>query len=213
MQYVKLNSLVFLAAVALAQAAEPGWTDLTTLKGWTRIPIPATAQLNPDNQWSYDAATRTIRCAGDKGHEMLRSDKEYSDFVLHVEWRFKKLDGNPQPRYNSGAFVRSSADGAYFVQAQVGPGPNVWLFGDYMVDGKKARVNLRETMTKEMTMPPGNWNTYELTAQGTNVSLAVNGVTIGTYENVPAAKGYIGLEAEGFDIEFRNVKLRPVNSR
>ena len=144
---------------------------------------------------------------------MLRSDKEYSDFVFHVEWRFKKLDGDPQPRYNSGVFVRSSEDGNYFVQAQVGAGPNVWLFGDFPVDGKKARVNLREKMTAEKTLPPGNWNTYEMTVQGSNVSFAVNGETIGTYENVPVATGYVGLEAEGFEIEFRNVKLKPASSR
>ncbi len=213
---MKCNSvLLFLAAVALTQAAEPGWQDLTPgiVKGWTRIPIPVSAQLSPVNQWSYDPSTKTIRCAGDKGHEMLRSETEYSDFVLHVEWRFRKVEGDPQPRYNSGVFVRSSANGEYFVQAQVGPGPNVWLFGDYMVNGKKARVNLRETMTAQKTLPPGNWNAYELTVKGGTVSLAVNGENIGEYTNIPVAKGYIGLEAEGFDIEFRNVKIKPVSTR
>ena len=38
--YVKLTSLAFLAAVAIAQAAEPGWTDLTTLKGWRGFRSP-----------------------------------------------------------------------------------------------------------------------------------------------------------------------------
>ncbi|MDZ4800393.1 MAG: DUF1080 domain-containing protein [Bryobacteraceae bacterium] len=211
---MKLNSLLFFAAVALVHAAEPGWIDLTTLKGWTRIPIPATAQLNPENQWSFDAATRTIRCSGDKGHEMLRSDKQYLGYDLHVEWRFKKLDGDPQPRYNSGIFVRSSADGEYFVQAQAGAGPAVWLFADYPKDGKKTRLNLKDKMTAEKTLPPGNWNTYDVGVHGGVVSLAVNGERIFAFQDVPQSPpgGYIGLEAEGFDIEFRNVRIKPSHS-
>jgi len=209
-------SLGLLAAAVLAQAAEskvnppPAWKDLTPtlMKSWTRIPIPSTATLNPDNQWHYDIATHTLICDGDRGHEMLRSDRQYGDFTLHVEWRFTPIPGNPQPRYNSGVFVRSSADGMYFVQGQVGPGPSVWLFADYLVDGKKVRVNLRETMTAQKTLPPGEWNTFEMTAQGTTVTLKENGDAIGTFDKVPVASGYIGLEAEGFRIEFRNVKIR-----
>lgn len=185
-----------------------GWTDLTTLKGWTRVPIPKTATLNAENQWKFDAKTKTIICEGDKGHEMLRSDATYKDFILHAEWRFKKIDANP--KYNSGVFVRTSKDGEYMTQGQVGPGPAVWLFMDYAgPDGKKARVNLRDQMKAERVRPPGEWNTYEMTAEGSKVALWVNGETIGFIEPVGLAEGHVGLEAEGFYIEFRNVKIKP----
>ena len=215
---LRLFSGLTLAAVLLygaesksaLETSPKGWTDLTTLKGWTRLPIPKTAALNPENQWKYDAKTRTLICEGDKGHEILRSDATYSDFIIHVEWRFKKIEGDPQPRYNSGVFVRTSADGDSMTQAQVGPGPNVWLFSDYPVDGAKKRVNLRDQMTAQRTRPPGEWNTYEVTAQGPKVSLWVNGETIGALEPVGLLSGHVGLEAEGFYIEFRNVKIKPL---
>jgi hypothetical protein len=71
-----------------------GWKDLTSLQGWTRVPIPATAQLNPQSQWRFDAKERVLICEGDKGHEMLRSEAQYSSqFVFHVEWRFKPIAG------------------------------------------------------------------------------------------------------------------------
>jgi hypothetical protein len=101
----QLCSFLFLG-LALSCAAESrsalgadpkGWTDLTQAKGWVRVPIPASAALNPDNQWNYDPATRILTCTGDKGHEMLRSDREYDDFVLHVEWRFRPL--GPEAKY------------------------------------------------------------------------------------------------------------------
>jgi hypothetical protein len=207
------SSLLVVAALLYAADSKSaletdasGWQDLTTLKGWTRVPIPKTASLSPEDQWKYDPQSRTISCEGDKGHEMLRSNTQYKDFVLHVEWRLKKIDGDP--RYNSGVFVRTSADGEYFTQAQVGRGPAVWLFADYLQDGKKQRVNLREQMTAQRVRPPGEWNTYEITANGPVVSLWVNGETIGQIDTVPFEQGYIGLEAEGFYIEFRNVKLK-----
>lgn len=207
----------FLLAAALLAAADSksaletnpeGWIDLTTLQGWTRVPIPKTATLSAENQWRLDAATSTLICEGDKGHEMLRSDVEYKDFIFHVEWRFKKLEGNP--RYNSGVFVRASEDGEFFTQAQVGAGPAVWLFADYLVDGKKQRVNLRDQMTAQRVRPPGEWNTYELTVKGPRVSLWVNGDTIGALEPAGLPSGHVGLEAEGFYIEFRNVKIQPL---
>jgi hypothetical protein len=212
-----LNGLILAAALTCAAESKSaletnskGWQDLTMLKGWTRLPLPITAKLNPENQWRYDAQTRTLICEGDKGHEILRSDAKYKDFVFHVEWRFKKVEGDPQPRYNSGVFVRTSEDGDFMTQAQVGPGPNVWLFADYPVDGKKQRVNLRDQMTAQRTRPPGEWNTFELTAQGPKVSLWVNGETIGAIEPVGLLDGHVGLEAEGFYIEFRNVKIKPL---
>ncbi len=191
---------------AAFQAGAGGWQDLTTLKGWTRVPIPKTAALNPEDQWKYDPRMKTIICEGDKGHEMLRSNTQYKDFVLHVEWRLKKTEG--EPRYNSGVFARASADGEYFTQAQVGKGPAVWLFADYPQGGKKHRVNLRDQMTAERVRPPGEWNVYEITAKGPVVSLWVNGATIGQIDNVPSEPGYIGLGAEGFYIEFRNVQVK-----
>jgi hypothetical protein len=192
------------------EAGSAGWTDLTAVEGWVRVPIPAAAALNPETQWRYDTTTKILTCTGDKGHEMLRSDREYQDFVLHVEWRFRPLEGSP--KYNSGVFVLSSADGVYMVQGQVGPGPNVWLFSDHPgADGGKTRTNLRDRMSAHNVRPPGEWNTYELTVKGRIVTLAVNGDTIGALDPAYTDKGYIGLEAEGFPIEFRNVRVRPLN--
>ena len=202
-------ALVCAAETKSALEADPkGWKDVTPAKGWVRVPIPATATLNPENQWRYDPKLKLLICTGDKGHEMLRSNAEYKDLIFHVEWRFARAEGKEQPRYNSGVFVRSSANGEYFVQAQMGGGPNVWLFADYPVDGKKQRNNLRDQMTAERTRPAGEWNIFELTVKGPTVSLWVNGETIGSIDKVPVDKGYIGVEAEGFYVEFGKMMVK-----
>ena len=80
---------ILFAAVLPAQSLAP--IELLpdpALQGWTRIPIPATAGVNPKLQWRVDTAQKALICAGDGGHEWLRYDKELGDFVLSVDWRF-----------------------------------------------------------------------------------------------------------------------------
>jgi len=74
-----------------------------------------------------------VAVRGDKvGHEWLRYTTEFADAVFHVEFRFTKLDG--EPAYNAGVFIRSSADGAIWHQAQATPAGG-FLFGSTLVNG------------------------------------------------------------------------------
>jgi hypothetical protein len=56
--------------------------------------------------------------------------------------------------------------------------------------------------------PAGEWNTYEVTAKGRTLSVWVNGGVTSEFTGCEVPKGYIGLEAEGWPIEFRNIKLK-----
>ncbi|MBE3131911.1 MAG: DUF1080 domain-containing protein, partial [Acidobacteria bacterium] len=127
-----LPSLLALSAVQApapsALISDPkGWVDLLadkTLQNWTRVPqgavgkLPAGLATDP-SPWKLDPSGDVLVCEGDKaGHEMFRFAEEQGDFVLHVEWRFTKLEGDPP--YNSGVYARTNADGAIWFQAQTG---------------------------------------------------------------------------------------------
>ena len=193
-----------------ALESEPaGWLDLLpdeSLKGWTRVPIPPDRALNPNTQWSVDTAQRFVVCEGNRGHEWLRYDRELADFIFHVEWRFTKLEGGKG--YNSGVFVRNSSDGLIWHQAQVGGGNGGYLFGDTRVDGLRQRINLRPQMKENRVKEAGEWNTYELRCEGRTITLFVNGGLTSQFTNCEVPKGYLGLEAEGYRIEFRTLKLK-----
>jgi hypothetical protein len=191
-----------------------GWTDLLAqagpgLKGWTRGPIPPTGQLNPRSQWSLDAATGHLICEGNLGHEWLRWDKEQGDFIYHVEWRFTPVPG--KPRYNSGIYARNSADARIWHQAQTGDGSGGYLFGDTEIDGQVKRINLSKQQKESRVKPAGEWNTFEITCKGKDVTLWVNGAVTNRWDACQVPRGYVGLEAEGYRIEFRNVKLKPMD--
>lgn len=204
---------------ALAALACPGadWIDLTPpdtppgkeVPGWTRIPIPPVGPVNSTPQWKVDAASKTILCTGQGGHEWLRYDREFGDFVLQAEWRFTPKPG--ETKYNSGIGVRLSRYGELWTQAQTGLAGG-WLFGVTLANGEMTRVNLREQMKENRVKPAGEWNLYEIRAEGDTVTLSVNGAVVNTWTGVALRKGYIGLEAEGFEIAFRNLRIQPLGN-
>jgi hypothetical protein len=218
-----LASLFAMVVATVVRADEPtpgalestpsGWTDMLAgagpgLSGWTRGPIPPDGKLSGVSQWSLDPRTGVLVCAGDGGHDWLRWDKELADCVFHVEWRFIPVaDGK---RYNSGVFARNSADGKIWHQAQTGDASGGFLFGNTLVGGVEKRVNLSKELKDKRVKPAGEWNTYEITCKGKDMTLWVNGAVTSEWHDLEVPKGYVGLEAEGWRIEFRNVKVKPL---
>ena len=200
-------ALLVTAAVLPAQSPAP--VDLlpdASLQGWTRIPIPATSGVNPKVQWRVDAAEKALICTGDGGHEWLRYDKELGDFVLNVDWRFTPR-APEEKKYNSGIGIRLSKLGEIWYQAQSGL-TGGYIFGANIVDGAIKGFNLSKTMKENRVKPAGEWNHYEIRAEGERISLSVNGAVVSEVENAGLRRGYIGFEGEGYEITFRNLKLQ-----
>jgi hypothetical protein len=191
-----------------------GWTDLLVkagpkLEGWTRGPLPAQAKLNPVSQWSLDSSIGSLVCQGNGGHEWLRWDKELRDFIYHVEWRFTQVPG--KKGYNSGIYARNSADARIYHQAQTGSGSGGYLFGNTESKGAPKRFNLSNQQAASRVKPAGEWNTFEITCRGPEMTLWVNGAVANRWPDCEVKSGHVGLEAEGWPIEFRNVKVKPLD--
>lgn len=200
---------LFAQEKSLLEREPAGWTNLmpsTDLKGWSHLPIPPTAGVDPRPQWSVDTAAGTLICSGKGGHEWLKYEKEYGDFVFHVEWRFTPLP-QADARYNSGIGVRLSPMGEIWHQAQTGPAGS-WLFGVDVADGKLARTNLREQMVENRVKPAGEWNVMEVYAEGDTLRIWLNGRFVSEWKGCTIRRGFLGLEAEGFEIAFRNMQIK-----
>lgn len=189
-------------------ASEPlGWVDLLpreSLRGWTRLTVPPGKVLDPINQWSLDKEHGTILCEGNHGHEWLRYDRELANFILHVEWRFEKREG--ASGYNSGIFIRNDHEGRVWHQAQVGA--TAYIFGQTLLKGELSSIMKTPPPAENPLHPVGEWNTYEIRCDGAQITLWVNGQAAGVFSAPEVLKGYWGLEAEGYRIEFRNIKLK-----
>jgi len=211
-------AIVSLLVIAMGAAAQPpsaleadpkGWKDIfpnASFKGWTRAVLPPTKALDPATQWKIDRAHRILICDGDRGHEWLRYHRELANFILHVEWRFTKVEG--AKGYNSGVILRTSPDSSVWHQAQIGAENDGFLFGGKFSNGQVQDLKFAPRPQENRLQPPGEWNTYEVRGEGPQLTLWVNGAVTSEDENPDLLKGYLGLEAEGFRIEFRNLKLK-----
>jgi len=75
-------------------------------------------------------------------------------------------------------------------------------------DEKLAKVNLSNQVKGKPVKPAGEWNTFEINCKGKDISVWVNGSTTCEWHDCQALRGYVGLEAEGYRIEFRKVMLK-----
>lgn len=181
-----------------------------------------------DDGGSGDAAAagrgdegRRLVCSGEGPHMWLRYDEPLGDFRAHVEWRFAPQE--PHYGYNSGVFVRNDAAADQFYQVETGATEQTagFLFTKEFVDGEKRPVygsvptddgpvpfHPRRPDLPECIAPPGEWNTYDVHVEGSRAELWTNGVHTSVFEGIENERGHFGLEAEGYRIEFRNVRIQ-----
>jgi len=195
-------ALLSVALPARAQSVNLFPTDAES--HWTRFSIPPTQPLDAKAQWHIDAARRTIVCDGNGAHEWLRFNQELGNFDFSVKWRFTPVPGTP--KYNSGVFFRNSADGAIWHQAQTKLDGG-YLFGLTPRNGTPTAFNLLKDMAENRVKPAGEWNLYRIRCTGGHCTLAVNGKVVNTVD-IEVMKGYVGLEAEGAQITFKDFKLK-----
>lgn len=198
-----------------AYEANPrGWVNLMPrpdLKGWTRVPVPPGAPLGKP-QWHVEKVGPMLICDGDGGHDMLLCDREFGDAIFHVEFRYTRIEG--KAGYNSGIYVRNSRDGSIWHQAQIGDASGGYLFGETpTADGQKRFFSLEKAVADGRVKPAGEWNTVEITARGPVLTLWVNGAVTCELRYCGNPKGLVGLEGEGYRIEFRNLKLKELTAR
>jgi hypothetical protein len=127
------------------------------------------------------------------GRPYLATEKEYADFEMRFEWRGLKA------KYNSGFYIRSGkAVGANQINLAHGSEGN--FLGK--LPGAKAVPTLQK--------PPGEWNEWRVLVQGEKVTFTCNDKLAWEATGLKPAKGYIGLQAEGAAMEFRNLRIREI---
>jgi hypothetical protein len=163
-------------------------------------------------------------CSG-KPIGVMRSEKQYENFILHIEWM------HVEPGGNSGTFVWSNAnppedtrlpDGVEVQMLEldwinlnkkdgVTP-PEAYVHGELFGVGGVVTVpdNPRGTRSKSVEnrcKGKGEWNIYDVVCVDGVIKLSVNGKFVNGISKSSHKKGYICLESEGAEIHFRNIKI------
>jgi hypothetical protein len=155
---------------------------------------------------------------------VIRSEKKYENFILHIEWKHMEAGGN------SGTFVWSKAepgenrlpDGVEvqmleldWVNLNMRNGekpPIAYVHGElFGVGGVKIIPDNprgeRSKSVENRCLGKGEWNTYEVVCVDGTVKLSVNGKFVNGISQSSQKSGYICLESEGAEIHFRNIKI------
>lgn len=178
------------------------------LTGWVAfVPEAVQAGITPESVWT--AGDGVLRCAGTpQGY--LRTERAFTNYVLRVQWRWPGEPGN------SGVLVRQVGPDRVWprsVEAQLhsGNAGDFWNIGEFVMTTDPARTNGRNTKkTHAAERPAGEWNEYEIIVNKGDVVLLVNGEEVNRATDVEEVAGHICLQSEGAPIEFRGIRLTPL---
>jgi hypothetical protein len=219
MKHLLLGSII-VASLSWTAAAQsvPRFEDLFNgkdLTGWVNV------NTAPD---TWKARDGVLLCSG-RPIGVMRSEKQYENFVLHIEWMHMEAGGNsgvfvwsdavpdPDSRLPNGVEVQMLELEWPKLNEKDGVTPPVaYVHGElFGVNGVKTTPdNPRGERSKSIenrARGKGEWNTYDVVAVDGVIKLAVNGKFVNGISRSTKKKGYLCLESEGGEIHFRNIRI------
>lgn len=207
---LKIREIKDAAAAAAPAPGEAGFVPLfdgRSLAGWQ------------GDVAGYRVVDGEIRSTKGVGGNLL-TEREFSDFILRFDFRLT-------PGANNGLGIRTPAKGtAAFegmeLQILDDGHPKYAGLKDWQVHGSIYGVVAAK---RGCLKPVGEWNTEEVTARGSQVTVAVNGVTILDTDLAPfrdggptpdgqphpglaRSAGYIGFLGHGDEVHFKNIRIQ-----
>jgi hypothetical protein len=202
--------ILIAAAVFAAGAAEPGFAPLfngKNLDGWKLM-----GGVGP----GYIVEGDRIVCPSDGGGNLF-TEKEYANFILRVEFKLS-------PGGNNGVGLRApyEGDAAYQgMEIQVLDDP-AEQYKDIQPGQHSGSIYLVFPAKQGALKPTGEWNSYEITANGRHVSINLNGTMVvdadldtmkdprilRQHPGLARTTGHIGLLGHRSHVEFRNILVK-----
>lgn len=172
--------------------ADAGWTTLfdsqSNLNQWTLV---------GDANWRIQEGALQADFLRSKGPSYLVTKKQFQNMDIRAEvW----VDSES----NSGIFIRCQkadtigADSCYEI--------NIWDTRPDPSYGTGAIVDVAKV--SPMPRAGGQWNTLEISAQGDQLTVRLNGQLTAQARNSKHAKGYLALQYGSGVVKFRKVQIR-----
>lgn len=178
------------------------------LQGWTIFTDPTSSATPSD---VFKAKNDVIEVSG-KPFGYIRTNKQYADYRLTVEWRWTDGKG-----CNSGIFQRLQPGDKLWptgveCQLQAGHAGDFIGLGGASIEGSDANAKFPKkprSIRQDPEKPAGQWNKAEIICRGTHVTVMINGIKVNE-TNTTLRQGYIALQSEGGQLQFRNIRIRPL---
>ncbi len=171
--------------------------DGKTLDGW-RL-------RDPKAKMGWAVVAGELAVVESKGNADLVTDKTFQDLKLHIEF-------NVEPHSNSGVYLR----GRYEIQIEAQDPASL------AAEQKCGALYSRIAPTVNATKPAGEWQTYDITLVGRQLTVVLNGKTIlddvyvdgitgGAINPFEGEPGPLMLQGDHGKVRFRNIVLTPAS--
>lgn len=208
---IALAAAICLAALQSARAEEAKTIKLFNgkdMEGWTYHLNDKSAKM--EDVWRVEDGV--IICKG-KPAGYIRTKDKYKNYELTLQWRFDPKKGAG----NSGVLLRMVGQDKVWpksVEAQLhsGNAGDFWNIDNVKMTVDTSRTEGRRTkkLKSSNEKPLGEWNSYKIIVSKGDVKLYVNGELQNEATDVEEVAGYICLQSEGAEIQFRNIELKPL---
>jgi hypothetical protein len=205
--------LMLLCAAGFVVAADRGFTPLFNgkdLTGWTLV-----RGKGP----GYIVENGMIVCPEHGGGNLL-TDKEFSDFILRLEFKLS-------PGGNNGVGIRAplAGDVAYSgMEIQILDQDHERYKGKLQPWQHTGSIYNVVPANGDALKPVGEWNQYEITARGPKITIVLNGkklvdadlstVTdpevLKKHPGIRRTSGRVGFLGHDTRVEFRNIEIKPL---
>ena len=187
------------------------------LEGWSYHLVEPDVKM--EDVWSVRDGI--LVCKGEPlGY--IHTEKNYTSFKLVLEWRWAP---GTEPG-NSGVLMRVNGEPrgvprCLEAQLQSGNAGDLYGFHGMKINGDPARLTTKKnheivgdlvgvSKMEALEKPPGEWNVYEITADGPRVTASINGKKVNEAWDCDVVDGPIALQSEGGEIHFRRIALTPI---
>lgn len=183
-----LTAILTITAMSPAMAENQNWESLFNgrdLAGWVAI-----------HENEFEVRDGNLRLV--KGMGWIRTEKEYSDFIIEFETRALVED------YDSGLFFRSGEAG------------KPWPDTGFQMNLKHNDLgSLVQQYTLRIKSPAekvalGEWMKFRLAVKGKSASAYLNGRHLWTADFIEPARGYLGIQTENRAFDFRNLRVHEI---
>ncbi len=151
-----------------------------------------------------------------KPHGYIHTKGVYSNYKLHVEWRWTEEPSN------SGVLIHAQGEDMIWplcIECQL----KHEHAGDIVLIGKSAGITIKDStylitseekrfavipkFEKVSENPAGEWNSYDITSKDGDIEVIVNGVLQNNGTAMTLTEGKIAIQSEGSPMQFRNITL------
>jgi hypothetical protein len=202
--------LALLGAASADEKDDEGFVALFNGKdftGWKLILEDKAKDQDPAKTFMIEEGVIVVT---GKPNGYFYTEKSYKDYILRYDWQYKRpagLANEKDFKGNSGLLVHIQEPHKVWPKCIEVQGMNLQHGKIFPISGAKGEFKFDEAAHEKAVKPVGEWNTTEVICNDGEITSKVNGVEVSKGKG-EFTEGPFGLQSEGAEIHFRNIKIK-----